>query len=399
MISLKELYDRRPEEELERNYFQTRRNVGTSVLLSYFLMVGLVILVQFSEDGYVKSGQILGIYIFIGGISIFTYYLLDYLDSKFGLVWRITIRQRSFKPVPKDILSVTVLVTLPGVVASLSLLISDYSGIVRPNLLGILFINGVLMLGVLVNSINMKIDRSGLTVNWGSLFSQDNPTYPRDQSSLNIRENSLVFTFSFLLSELLATFLVMDMAFLLLKSSRNIPGVIPQLMYLTTSICLLLYPFVPPKFTRYELAQLLFQCTEDPYVFNTNFTSYLIKLFPFFRRILVLGYIQEIQDRIELMDEAGEDEVRDKWKKYFSSLHKDLVNYQDVRLIGDFLYFKDIELTERERTFKEDLDRFEKAGIGRSEFWEKQIKPRIWDTIFKIFGILIPSFIIYILIP
>ena len=177
-------------------------------------------------------------------------------------------------------------------------------------------------------------------------------------------------------------------------SSRSRSGLdIPRLILLLLSVCASVYLTLPVQNGRYEFARLLHESVDDPYNFNYYSPRWIGSSIYLFRWLLREGYVRQIQERIELVTDTEESEGIQRWKEYFSRLYDDIINYRDDRLNDSFLAFKKIELSEKEQELKADLEKFEEAGIGRSEVWEKEIRPRILDLIIKS---IVPSIFLYL---
>ena len=398
MITLRELLERRPDGDYEERYFETRNYIVAGMVTVWVVVIGLIY-IAVSDGEYFPNISIRDL---IWSIISFTYtliliyFILGKFDARIGRMWRITLRQKRYKYSMSEVLAILAFILFPLILTLLTWLYLKPDALTRTLSPFIVASNFLILILFATNSINIDVSMGRVSFSRGSLFS-DKPI-PKDMIYAE-SGTSWLYKFSFLLIEITAMIMTFDLVFTALtylsSGSRSRTDIL-RLILLLISVCTLVYLSLPVRNGRYEFARILHESVDDPYNFNQYSPRLISSSIYLFRWLLREGYVRQIQERIELVTDAEESEGIQRWKDYFSRLYDDIINYRDDRLNDSFLAFKKIELSEKEQELKADLEKFEEAGIGRSEVWEREIRPRILDVIFKI---ILPPIILYLIYP
>ncbi len=398
MITLRELLERRPDGDYEERYFETRNYIVAGMVTVWVVVIGLIY-IAVSDGEYFPNISIRDL---IWSIISFTYtliliyFILGKFDARIGRMWRITLRQKRYKYSMSEVLAILAFILFPLILTLLTWLYLKPDALTRTLSPFIVASNFLILILFATNSINIDVSMGRVSFSRGSLFS-DKPI-PKDMIYAE-SGTSWLYKFSFLLIEITAMIMTFDLVFTALtylsSGSRSRTDIL-RLILLLISVCTLVYLSLPVRNGRYEFARILHESVDDPYNFNQYSPRLISSSIYLFRWLLREGYVRQIQERIELVTDAEESEGIQRWKDYFSRLYDDIINYRDDRLNDSFLAFKKIELSEKEQELKADLGKFEEAGIGRSEVWEREIRPRILDVIFKI---ILPPIILYLIYP
>ncbi len=395
MITLRELLERRPDGDYEERYFETRNYIVAGMVTVWVVVIGLIY-IAVSDGEYFPNISIRDL---IWSIISFTYtliliyFILGKFDARIGRMWRITLRQKRYKYSMSEVLAILAFILFPLILTLLTWLYLKPDALTRTLSPFIVASNFLILILFATNSINIDVSMGRVSFSRGSLFS-DKPI-PKDMIYAE-SGTSWLYKFSFLLIEITAMIMTFDLVFTALtylsSGSRSRTDIL-RLILLLISVCTLVYLSLPVRNGRYEFARILHESVDDPYNFNQYSPRLISSSIYLFRWLLREGYVRQIQERIELVTDAEESEGIQRWKDYFSRLYDDIINYRDDRLNDSFLAFKKIELSEKEQELKADLGKFEEAGIGRSEVWEREIRPRILDVIIKS---IVPSIFLYL---
>ena len=180
MITLRERLDKKPSKDFEERYFETRNYIMAGMVTVWVVVIGLIY-IAVSDGEYFPSISIRDL---IWPIIAFTYililisYILGLFDRRIGRIWRVTLRQRRYKPSASEVVAILVFIISPLILTLLTWLYLEPESLTRTLSPFIVASNFLVLILFASNSVNIDVSMRRVSFSRGPLFS-DKPI-PKD---------------------------------------------------------------------------------------------------------------------------------------------------------------------------------------------------------------------------